>query len=323
MKASVFSGINFQVNIIKPKQMSQSGIFLDYSGPLDFEVMDSLLKKLKKTSEFKDLNKITGKRVYFVVVECLENILKHAKLELSENPATNPHIMVREQNDKIIVNTGNPVAGDVKETIVQRLEGINNSDEKTLKSLYENKIRSELLNKEKCAGLGFIQMALKSGNKISYSFNPLSNGYLYFKIEITLNKFIMRKLILEKTTNSPMVILDPEKELYMISGESRPPDVREFYDQILSWLQEFSLYLLGPDYKKGPVIFKFNFEYFNSSSGKLILDICKVLAGLRLKGINIIVKWYHEKEDGDMLEVGKEMSRIVKFPFEYIESDMK
>jgi hypothetical protein len=50
------------------------------------------------------------------------------------------------------------------------------------------------------------------------------------------------------------------------------------------------------------------------------LDICKVLAGLRLQGFNIIVKWYHEKEDGDMLEVGKEMSRIVKFPFEYIES---
>jgi hypothetical protein len=116
--------------------------------------------------------------------------------------------------------------------------------------------------------------------------------------------------------------MDPEKEIYMISGESRPPDVREFYDQILSWLQEFSLYLLGPDYKKGPVIFNFNFEYFNSSSGKLILDICKLLAGLRLKGINIIVKWYYEKEDGDMLEVGKEMSRIVKFPFEYVESEL-
>ena len=303
--------------------MSQSGIFLDYGGPLDFEVIDSLLKKLKKTREFKDLNKITRKRVYFVVVECLENILKHAELELSENPATNSHITIRIHNDKIIVNAGNPVAGDVKENIVQRLESINNSEENTLKSLYEKKIRSELLNTEKCAGLGFIQMALKSGNKITYSFRSLSNGYLYFKIEITLNKFIMRKLILEKTTSSPMVILDPEKEVYMISGESRPPDVREFYDQILSWLQEFSLFLLGPDYKKGPVIFNFNFEYFNSSSGKLILDICKVLAGLRLKGINIIVKWYHEKEDGDMLEVGKEMSRIVKFPFEYIESDIK
>lgn len=303
--------------------MSESGIFLDYRGPLDFEVIDSLLKKLKKSPEFKDLNKITGKRVYFVVVECLENILKHAELELSENPATNSHITVRKINDKIIVEAGNPVAGDVKEDIVQRLEGINNSDEKTLKSLYENKIRSELLNNERCAGLGFIQMALKSGNKIIYSFNPLTNGYLYFEIVITLNKYVMRKLIIEKTTSSPKVILDPEKEVYMISGESRPPDVREFYDQILSWLHEFSQYLLGPDYKKNPVIFNFNFEYFNSSSGKLILDICKVLSGLRLKGINVNVKWYHEKEDGDMLEVGKEMSRIVKFPFEYIESDMK
>ena len=303
--------------------MAQSGVFLDYRGPLDFEVIDSLLRKLKKSREFKDLNKITGKRVYFVVVECLENILKHAELELSENPATDSHITVSKINDKIIVNAGNPVAGDVKENIVQRLESLNNSDEEILKSLYENKIRMELLNTEKCAGLGFIQMALKSGNKISYSFNPLTNGYLYFEIEITLNKYIMRKLIIEKTTSSPKVILDPEKELYLISGESRPPYVREFYDQILSWLQEFSQYLLGPDYKKNPVIFNFNFEYFNSSSGKLILDICKLLAGLRLKGINIIVKWYHEKEDGDMLEVGKEMSRIVKFPFEFIESDLK
>ena len=302
--------------------MSESGIFLDYKGPLDFEVIDSLLKKLKKSREFKEMNRITGKRVYSVVVECLENILKHAELELSENPATNPHITVRKKNEKIIVNAGNPVAEDVKDDIIQRLDSLNNSDEQTLKSLYENKIRSELLYDEKCAGLGFIQMALKSGNKLVYNFNPLSNGYLYFEIEITLNKYIMRKLTIEKTNSSPKVILDPETEIYLISGESRPPDVREFYNQILTWLQEFSLYLNGPDYNNGPVIFNFDFEYFNSSSGKLILDICKVLAGLRLQGFNIIVKWYHEKEDGDMLEVGKEMSRIVKFPFEYIESEI-
>jgi len=302
--------------------MSESGIFLDYKGPLDFEVIDSLLKKLKKSREFKEMNRITGKRVYSVVVECLENILKHAELELSENPATNPHITVRKKNEKIIVNAGNPVAGDVKEDIIQRLDSLNNSDEQTLKSLYENKIRSELLYDEKCAGLGFIQMALKSGNKLVYNFNPLSNGYLYFEIEITLNKYIMRKLTIEKTNSSPKVILDPETEIYLISGESRPPDVREFYNQILTWLQEFSLYLNGPDYNNGPIIFNFDFEYFNSSSGKLILDICKVLAGLRLQGFNIIVKWYHEKEDGDMLEVGKEMSKIVKFPFEFIETEI-
>jgi len=75
------------------------------------------------------------------------------------------------------------------------------------------------------------------------------------------------------------------------------------------------LHLINSDDKEDPVIFNFSFEYFNSASGKFILDICKVLARLRSKGINIIVNWHFEKDDADMLEVGKEMSRIVKFPF--------
>ena len=66
--------------------------------------------------------------------------------------------------------------------------------------------------------------------------------------------------------------------------------------------------------------FDFDFEYFNSSSGKLILDICKILASLRSKGFNVAVNWHFEKDDFDMLEVGKEMSKIVKLPFEYIQS---
>ena len=301
--------------------MPESGIFLDYRGQVDYDVLNSLLKKLKKTKEFKQLNKITGKRVYSVVVECLENICKHGELEVSDDPLLHSHLTISKQNDKILINAGNPVTDDVKDNIINRLDHLNNSDEMTLKELYENKIRSELEDNEKCAGLGFIHIALKSGNKIIYNFNPLVNGYLYFEIQITINKYIMRKLTIEKTTSSPKVILDPDNEIYLISGESRPPDVREFYSQILTWLQEFSLYLNGPDYNKGPIIFNFDFEYFNSSSGKLILDICKILAGLRLQGINIIVKWYYEKEDGDMLEVGKEMSRIVKFPFVYIESE--
>jgi len=130
----------------------------------------------------------------------------------------------------------------------------------------------------------------------------------------------MRKLIIEQTNYSPEVVLDPENNIYHISGESRPPDVREFYDQIISWLNDFSSYLNKADVKKDTVTFNFNFEYFNSSSAKLILDICKILAVLRKDGIDLAVNWHFEKEDVDMLEVGKEMSKIVKFPFDYVES---
>ena len=300
--------------------MPKSEIFLDYHGPVNLPVIDLLLKNLKKAKEFTALNKTTGKRTYAMVVECLENIFKHSEPKSSDDKRMQPHISVAKKNDKIIIMAGNPVLNDSKDKLVRRLDKLNQSDEAALKTNHENKINSDQKHSENGAGLGFIYMALKSGNIISYSFRPLTNDYLYFEMQITLNKYIMRKLIIDQTPSSPKVILDPEKNIYLISGESRPPDVREFYDQILSWLDDFSLYLLKSNGIKDPITFNFNFEYFNSSSGKLILDICKILAGLHSKGINITVNWHFEKEDVDMLEVGKEMSKIVKFPFEYVES---
>jgi hypothetical protein len=131
----------------------------------------------------------------------------------------------------------------------------------------------------------------------------------------------MKKLVIEQTSYSPKVILDPENKIYEISGESRPPDVREFYDQIINWMDDFSLQLVKANDTNEPVSFTFNFGYFNSSSGKMILDICKVLARLQSRGMNVTVNWHYEKEDVDMMEVGQEISRIVKFPFAYTETE--
>lgn len=293
-------------------------IFPDYRGPMNFAIADSLLTTLKKSKEFKKLNKTTSKRVYGVVVECLENICKHSDLELSKNRKMQSHLSIGIENGKIIVCAGNPMPAYDKRNIVTRLNNINKLNVSSLNNLYENKINSDFIQNEKCAGLGFIQLALTSGNKISYSFNNLTNGYLYFEIVITINKYIMRKLIIDQKQNSPKVILDPENKVYMISGESRPHDVREFYEPIISWLDDFSMHLINSPEKEEPVMFNFDFEYFNSSSGKLILDICKTLAKLRQKEVNVSVNWHYEKEDYDMLEAGKEFSSIVKFPFEFV-----
>lgn len=295
---------------------------MEYRGPVNLPTIELLLKKLKKTKEFADFDKTTGKRLYAIVVECLENILKHSALKSVHDKRMQPHLSVREGKDNIIIMAGNVVRSDEKDKLAWRLNHLNQLNEMALRTLYDSRINRESKQDDKGAGLGFIFMALKSG-KINYSFSSINNGYSYFEIEISLNKYIMRKLIINQTTSSPKVILDPEKKIFEISSESRPPDVQEFYEQILSWLDDFSLHLIKSDEKKDPVIFNLNFEYFNSSSGKFILDICKVLARLRSKGVNIIVNWHFEKDDADMLEVGKEMSKIVKFPFEYVESGVK
>jgi len=130
----------------------------------------------------------------------------------------------------------------------------------------------------------------------------------------------MKKLIIEQTSNSPKVILDPENRKFEISGESRPENVNELYMPILEWFDKFDMELSEDKYfdNKDKFEFNFNFEYFNSISAKFILDIFKKIGKLRTKEDAILVKWHYEKDDEDMLEVGKEMSRLVRYPFDYI-----
>jgi hypothetical protein len=167
--------------------MSESNIFLEYRGPVNYTVIDSLLQKLKEKKEFIQLNKITSKRVYSVVVECLENICKHSDFLLSNNPENDCYLSVTMENNKIIIRSGNPITEDAKENIISRLDHINSSDEETLKALHEDTIKKDLEADEKCAGLGFIYMALKSCNRILYRFTPLTPGHLFFEIQVTLN----------------------------------------------------------------------------------------------------------------------------------------
>jgi len=130
----------------------------------------------------------------------------------------------------------------------------------------------------------------------------------------------MKKLIIEQTSNSPKVILDPENRKFEISGESRPENVNELYMPILEWFDKFDMELSEDKYfdNKDKFEFNFNFEYFNSISAKFILDIFKKIGKLRTKEDAILVIWHYEKDDEVMLEVGKEMSRLVRYPFDYI-----
>jgi hypothetical protein len=131
----------------------------------------------------------------------------------------------------------------------------------------------------------------------------------------------MRKLIVNRTSNSPEVHFDPANGRYDISGESRPPNVPAFYDEIIGWLNDFSSYLSSSSDHKGPVEFNLDFDYFNSSSAKYILDFCKKVATLRVNVENTSIRWHYESDDIDMLEAGKEMSRMARIPFDYVQKD--
>ncbi|MBI5010877.1 MAG: DUF1987 domain-containing protein [Bacteroidia bacterium] len=287
--------------------MDESVKLLDYKGEVDHKRIDLLLKK----------------RVYGILVECLENISRHSEKRLPECIKYPPYVTVIKNKSRVFIRTGNLVTDEKAVFLSNRLDQINQVSKIELNKLFDEMINKVHETKVNTAGLGFMLMKIKSGNPIEYSLFKTDCRMILFEIRIKVNKYIMRKLIIEPTASSPKVIFDPDKNIFEISGESRPADVATFYEEIISWMNDYSQHIgKSPGYQD-PVTINLDLEYFNSSSAKYLLDFCKQIGNARAKGNDIMVKWHYDDDDIDMLEVGREMSRLSKFPFEYIPKEIK
>ena len=295
--------------------MKEKGAFINYTGPFTYEAIDGLLDELKEADWYNALSQVARKRIYAILVECMENIVKHSVDVMPGRGKFKNFIGISEKEGNIVISAGNPVYIERAEELGVMLEMLNELDQETLSSLCRDKINGKTIPGRNSAGLGFITMRLRSGKKIDFSFTRIDGRLSFFSIQIKVNKNVMKKLFIEPTASSPEVMLDPDKKMFTLSGESRPPDVAAFYGEIITWFDEYSSYLLSTPGEGEPVIFNLDFVYFNSASAKYILDLCKMIAALRAKGAEIIINWHYESDDTDMLEAGKEISKIAKIPF--------
>ena len=87
----------------------------------------------------------------------------------------------------------------------------------------------------------------------------------------------MEALRIEATIDTPGIILDSSNNVFEISGKSYPEDTKEFYSEVLHWMD---LYVVTPNPKTN---FVFKLKYFNSSSYKPIFDILGKLEAIKNK----------------------------------------
>lgn len=126
------------------------------------------------------------------------------------------------------------------------------------------------------------------------------------------NIFSMEKIVIEPTNETPKVILDKENNIFEFSGSSLPEDVVTFYTPIINWFEE---YAKTPN-EKTKIIF--NFEYYNTSSSKMILKLLEMYKDMHRSGYDIEVHWHFMEDDEDMIEAGEDYSENIKVPFKFI-----
>jgi hypothetical protein len=122
----------------------------------------------------------------------------------------------------------------------------------------------------------------------------------------------MENLNIEGSAKTPTVEFKTAGSL-LIKGRSIPENSIEFYKPLIDWIGEYG----GAPQGKTEV--NIQWEYFNTSSSKCILDVFKKLEAIHKAKNEVEVNWYYEEDDEDMLEAGEDYESIIRVPFKMIE----
>jgi hypothetical protein len=121
----------------------------------------------------------------------------------------------------------------------------------------------------------------------------------------------MEDFFIAATKETPEVSINISEGTFKIKGRTLSEDSVAFFTPIFKQTEE---YFKSPQDK---TTFIFSFEYLNSSSLKLVIDLLVFSKKLLTGNNSILIKWYYEADDDDILMLGEETARLTGLPFEY------
>jgi len=168
------------------KTMLKKNLILVYEGEFTQEITKSVLSMAERNMDSYGEQSNIKRKVFNVMVECLQNICKHSENNDDEPrpiETSNAIFMIGKQENEYVITSGNAIASDKVPEIVSKLDRINSLDREGLKNLYKDIIKNGKLSPKGGAGLGFVDMARKSGRKLRFDFEQINDTYTFFSLK--------------------------------------------------------------------------------------------------------------------------------------------
>jgi len=104
----------------------------------------------------------------------------------------------------------------------------------------------------------------------------------------------------EKSTSTPYILIDEEKNYMKFEGRSFHENVVEFYKDVNIWLDTY----LEKDF--GLFTFDFEMNYFNSSTSKLLHNMLTKMDTHASDKKKVIVNWITTEDNDIIIECGED-----------------
>lgn len=166
--------------------MSQKLIFV-YQGDFTQETTKTILTMAERSLQALAEDPALKRKVFNVMVELLQNIVKHNEELINAGMEShNAIFLIGREPERYTVMSGNPVHKSRVPELKGSLDRINSLDKDGLKDLYREIIRDTALSDKGGAGLGFIDMARKSGEDLWFDFPEMSEDYCFFCLRVNV-----------------------------------------------------------------------------------------------------------------------------------------
>lgn len=166
----------------------QSGktVLVHYNGELNQDQITRLESDVENSVMNIAVPKSPMKKIFFISVETLQNMLIHGHKD-HEGQQHN-YFVVAKNGTKVEITSANLVANAAVPVLEQQIGRINDfEDEKELKQFYMEHLANNEISEKGGAGLGFITIAMKSGNKLGIKFDKINDDYSLFQLTSTVN----------------------------------------------------------------------------------------------------------------------------------------
>ncbi|MFQ3575244.1 MAG: SiaB family protein kinase [Cytophagales bacterium] len=174
------------------KSMIEKKIILVYEGEFTQEITKAVLSMAERNLEsFREEENIKRK-VFNVMVECLQNICKHTEDTdfTFDDMKSGAIFMIGLDEKEYIITSGNAILKENVPYLDEKLKKINSLDKEGLKALYKEIITKGNLSEKGGAGLGFVDMARKSGNKLDYIFTDVDDKHQFFALSTKISRLV-------------------------------------------------------------------------------------------------------------------------------------
>lgn len=161
------------------QRIKSSDVLMVYKG--DFG-KDSIMPIIQIIEEkMKADNDIGPKAFFLILVELLQNVSRH---NINNEMKDGIFMITDGEEGHYWTSVGNEVDEAAKELLSQRIEELNAMDSMELKKVYKTTLREGAFSDKGGAGLGLIEIARKSSDKLNYSFDDMGNGRYFFTFNV-------------------------------------------------------------------------------------------------------------------------------------------